>query len=259
MRHTSYLEVLQRVLVENVFNIHGFLASLLGAAIWAFTVLYHSSAEAADAPQVTVRTHFQDNVIYLRLMWCVIRILCCIFRITWCIFRIKWWIYRIMRYIFRLTWRIFRLMWCVTWLCSPLDALSHIGAVFHSGIMMAICWRNNDMMVMHTWIVFWLIQSITHIINFTCNVILSRRYAKKKGSEVILHAKPWLHYRQKETTAISKTRTHFQNKTSESATQNVELERLRFENRVSPRTHSESLNTITVHSSPFCDTLPSVE
>ena len=33
VRHTSYLEVLQSVLVENVFNIHGLLASLLGAAL----------------------------------------------------------------------------------------------------------------------------------------------------------------------------------------------------------------------------------
>ena len=52
MRHTSYLEVLQSVLVENVFNIHGLLASCLGALIWAFTILYHSSASAAAAPQV---------------------------------------------------------------------------------------------------------------------------------------------------------------------------------------------------------------
>ena len=34
VRHTSYLEVLQSVLVENVFNIHGLLASLLGNVIY---------------------------------------------------------------------------------------------------------------------------------------------------------------------------------------------------------------------------------
>ena len=74
MRHTSYLEVLQSVLVENVFNIHGLLASILGAAIWAFTILYHSSDSAAAAPQVTVRIVVRYVAI---LAWCV-------FRLTWC-------------------------------------------------------------------------------------------------------------------------------------------------------------------------------
>ena len=117
-------------------------------------------------------------------------------------------------------------------------------------------------------------------------MILSRRFAKKKvlnfGSEVILYAKQRLHWRQTENRAISKTKAHFQKKTSD-----IELEGLRFENRVNPRTHSvgvhfgqlEKLNgsnpivgsmkskrkikscvkTITLHSSSACDTLPSVE
>lgn len=125
-------------------------------------------------------------------------------------------------------------------------------------------------------------------------MILSRRFAKKKllnfGSEVILDAKQRLHCRQTENRAISKTKAHFEKKTSdieERETQSTELEGLRFENRVNLRTHSvgvhfgqlEKLNgldpivgnmkskrkikscvkTITVHSSSACDTLPSVE
>ena len=125
-------------------------------------------------------------------------------------------------------------------------------------------------------------------------MILSRRFAKKKllnfGSEVILDAKQRLHCRQTENRAISKTKAHFEKKTSdieERETQSIELEGLRFENRVNLRTHSvgvhfgqlEKLNgldpivgnmkskrkikscvkTITVHSSSACDTLPSVE
>ena len=131
-------------------------------------------------------------------------------------------------------------------------------------------------------------------------MILSRRFAKKKllnfGSEVILDAKQRLHCRQTENRAISKTKAHFEKKTSdieERETQSIELEAsrglegLRFENRVNLRTHSvgvhfgqlEKLNgldpivgnmkskrkikscvkTITVHSSSACDTLPSVE
>ena len=125
-------------------------------------------------------------------------------------------------------------------------------------------------------------------------MILSRKFAKKKllnfGSEVILDAKQRLHCRQTENRAISKTKAHFEKKTSdieERETQSVELEGLRFENRVNLRTHSvgvhfgqlEKLNgldpivgnmkskrkvkscvkTITVHSSSACDTLPSVE
>jgi len=63
VRHASYMEELQRVLVENVFNIHGLLASILGGAIWAFTILYHSSASAADAPQ----TYVVRNIVMLTI------------------------------------------------------------------------------------------------------------------------------------------------------------------------------------------------
>ena len=107
---------------------------------------------------------------------------------------------------------------------------------------------------------------------------------------MILDAKQRLHCRQTENRAISKTKAHFEKKTSdieERETRSIELEGLRFENRVNLRTHSvgvhfgqlEKLNgldpivgnmkskrkikscvkTITVHSSSACDTLPSVE
>ena len=68
---TSYLEVLQNVLVENVFNIHGLLTVIVGGAVsfyslslvclifsnsggilWVFTIIYHSSNSAAAAPEV---------------------------------------------------------------------------------------------------------------------------------------------------------------------------------------------------------------
>ena len=103
---------------------------------------------------------------------------------------------------------------------------------------------------------------------------------------------------KKENRAISKTNARFQNKTSptvdieERVTSNINLEGLRFENRATPRTHSEGVHfgqyetsngsnldpgqsivgrmtderkikiwakTITVHPTPACDTLPSVE
>ena len=102
---------------------------------------------------------------------------------------------------------------------------------------------------------------------------------------MILDAKERLHCRPTENRAISKTKAHFEKKTSdieERETRSIELE-----NSVNPRTHSvgvhfgqlEKLNgldpivgnmkskrkvkscvkTITVHSSSACDTLPSVE
>ena len=68
------------MLVENVFNVHGLLASILGAAIWAFTILYHSSDSAAAAPQVTVRIVCGPTYVvrYVAIIaWCI-------FRLTWC-------------------------------------------------------------------------------------------------------------------------------------------------------------------------------
>ena len=63
------------MLVENVFNIHGLLASCLGALIWAFTILYHSSASAAAAPQVVtvwiVHGALTMCLLY-QFQWCVI-------------------------------------------------------------------------------------------------------------------------------------------------------------------------------------------
>ena len=53
---------------------------------------------------------------------------------------------------------------------------------------------------------------------------------------------------KKENRAISKTNARFQNKTSptvdieERVTSNINLEGLRFENRATPRTHSEGVN-----------------
>ena len=107
---------------------------------------------------------------------------------------------------------------------------------------------------------------------------------------MILRAKQWFLCSQRENIGILKTKTRLQKKTSdidERETQSIELEGLRFENRVNLRTHSvgvhfgqlEKLNgldpivgnmkykrkikscvkTITVHSSSACDTLPSVE
>ena len=131
-------------------------------------------------------------------------------------------------------------------------------------------------------------------------------FAKKKlllaGSEVVLFVKHWSRCFKKENSAIPKTNSHFQKKTSptadllnveEGVSRSINLEGLCFENRVTPRTHSEGTHfgqdeksndsnldpgqsivghmkskrktqycakTFTVHSSSASsDTLPSVE
>lgn len=84
---------------------------------------------------------------------------------------------------------------------------------------------------------------------------LSRRFAKKKllyaGSEVVLYVKHRLRCLKNENRAISKTKAHFQNKTSppavlldpeDSANPSIKLEGFRFENSVSPRNHLEGIN-----------------
>ena len=144
-------------------------------------------------------------------------------------------------------------------------------------------------------------------LNFSYNVNLQRRFAKKKlllaGSEVVLFVKQWLRCFKKENSAIPKTNSHFKKKTSpttdnlinveEAVSRSINLEGLCFENRVTPRTHSEGTHfgqdekpngsisdpgqsivghmkskrktqycakTFTVHSSSASsDTLPSVE
>ena len=142
-------------------------------------------------------------------------------------------------------------------------------------------------------------------LNFSYNLNLQRRFAKKKlllaGSEVVLFVKQWLRCFKKENSAIPKTNSHFQKKTSptadllnveEGVSRSINLEGLCFENRVTPRTHSEGTHfgqdeksndsnldpgqsivghmkskrktqycakTFTVHSSSASDTLPSVE
>ena len=65
----------------------------------------------------------------------------------------------------------------------------------------------------------WLSYSITQITNFTWNMKCEGDFAKTKllnfGSEVTLHVKQRLQCRQTEKRAISKTKTHFQKKTSD--------------------------------------------
>ena len=119
-----------------------------------------------------------------------------------------------------------------------------------------------------------------------------RKFAKKKllnfGSEVILKAKQWFHFRQRENIALLKPKAHYWKRTSdieerEARSIDLEAEGVGLENRVNPRTRSEGVHSatqhetlngsdsivasmkserkisITVHSSSACDTLPSVQ